>query len=201
MPRPGSRLFPAVPIRSVGGLLPHHLGLRRPLLITRAALPRWPSLAGRAISSCAIWVILLLGLIVRLLLARDPGYGFDLLTFEQWSLDLGQHGPLHFYQGPRFADYLPGYLYFLWGAGLAARWIHFGHETYVWILKAPSIVADLASCYLLYFMLEGEAEAGAAARRAYVRALADGLVHRSAVGTGGQPCSPWRYSSASTLPR
>jgi hypothetical protein len=88
-------------------------------------------------------------LIVRLLLARDPGYGFDLLTFEQWSLDLGQHGPLHFYQGPRFADYLPGYLYFLWGAGLAARWIHFGHDTYVWILKAPSIVADLACCYLL----------------------------------------------------
>ncbi len=91
---------------------------------------------------------------MRLLLARAPGYESDLLTFEQWSLDLGQHGPLHFYEGPGFADYLPGYLYFLWGAGLAARWIHFGHDTYVWILKSPSIIADLASCYLLYFILE-----------------------------------------------
>ncbi len=107
-----------------------------------------------AFSSWAIWAILLLGLVVRLLLARDSGYESDLLAFEQWSLNLGQHGPLHFYEGPGFVDYLPGYLYFLWGAGLAARWIHFGHDTYVWILKSPSIIADLASCYLLYFILE-----------------------------------------------
>ena len=122
-------------------------------------MPQLPSLARRALSFWALWIILLLGLIVRLLLARDPGHEADLLTFEQFSLDLGQHGPLTFYDGHSdismgFADYLPGYLYFLWGAGLAGRWIGFGHDTYVWILKSPSIIADLASCCLLYLILE-----------------------------------------------
>jgi Gpi18-like mannosyltransferase len=97
---------------------------------------------------------LALGLIIRMYLARDPGHEADLRTLEDFSLDLARGGPFNFYEGPNFKDYLPGYLYYLWGIGLAGKWIGFGHDTTFWLLKFPSIFADLASCLLLYVILE-----------------------------------------------
>ncbi len=123
-------------------------------LITPATVQGWTWPSRSTLAPYAIWGILLLGLIIRLLLARDPGHESDLLTFENFSLDLGKDGPLHFYEGPNFKDYLPGYLYYLWAIGLGAKWIGYGHDTYSWLLKFPSIFADLASCLLLYVILD-----------------------------------------------
>lgn len=111
-------------------------------LITRplVAKLRWPT--REELAPYAIWGILALGLIIRMYLARDPGHEADLRTLEDFSSDLANGGPFNFYEGPNFKDYLPGYLYYLWGIGLAGKWIGFGHDTTFWLLKFPSIFAD-----------------------------------------------------------
>jgi len=106
----------------------------------------------------AILVVLAAGLAVRLLLATFPGFGIDVGTFQAWSFQLADRGPWNFYDTDSFTDYSPGYLYLLWAIGELHQIFHFTNGQYEYILKLPSIVADLASAYLLYRVLEGQKE-------------------------------------------
>jgi hypothetical protein len=119
----------------------------------------------------AILVVLAAGLILRLLLATFPGFGIDVGTFAAWSFSLADAGPWSFYDTDSFTDYAPGYLYVLWFIGEIKEFLQdqgiwtMTNKQYEFILKLPSIVADLASAYLLYKLLEGqkqEARVGAA---------------------------------------
>lgn len=93
-------------------------------------------------------------LLIRLLLASLPGFGVDNGTFQAWSQDLAAHQPWNFYKPHQFTDYAPGYMYVLWMIGELDKLMHFNHDQWVYILKIPAIVADLASAYLVYRMLE-----------------------------------------------
>ena len=67
-------------------------------------------------------VLLASALALRLLLAAlVPGYPYDTGTFTAWSNALVENGPANFYTAGFFADYPPGYMYFLWATGLLAR--------------------------------------------------------------------------------
>jgi Gpi18-like mannosyltransferase len=130
----------------------------------------------------AILVVLVAGLAVRLLLATFPGFGIDVGTFQAWSFQLADRGPWNFYDTDSFTDYSPGYLYLLWAIGELHQIFHFTNGQYEYILKLPSIVADLASAYLLYRVLEvrRKASGGSLAR---LSALSSDAVYRPDLGS------------------
>jgi len=101
-------------------------------------------------------VILAVGLVVRLVAAALPGFGIDLGTFQFWSVQLGERGAWNFYSDDFFVDWSPGYLYVLWFLGNLDSLFGFGGDQFWYLLKLPSIAADLASAYLLYRILDGQ---------------------------------------------
>ncbi len=119
-----------------------------------------------SVRASPILLVLALGLLVRLGAAFLPGFGIDLGTFQFWSVRLAEQGPWNFYSDDFFSDWTPGYLYVLWFIGGLDSLFAFSGDLFWYILKLPSIVADLASAYLLYRILEGQKpgiRAGAAA--------------------------------------
>jgi Gpi18-like mannosyltransferase len=96
------------------------------------------------------------GLVLQLALAFLPGFGVDMGTFQSWSRNLADNGPWNFYNETSFTDYAPGYMWVLWLLGEANQLLHFTNDQYEYILKLPSIIANVASAYLLYRLLEGQ---------------------------------------------
>ena len=87
----------------------------------------------------AIGGIILMGVLLRLLVLRSPGFPSDVGTFMAWAERLVQLGPLGFYEPGYFSDYPPGYLYVLWLLGAL-----FDGELLRLAVKAASIPADIA---------------------------------------------------------
>ena len=86
----------------------------------------------------AIAGIIVVGVLVRLLVLRSPGFPSDVATFQAWAERLAQIGPSRFYAPGYFSDYPPGYLYVLWlfGALLDGELLRL-------VVKAASIPADI----------------------------------------------------------
>ena len=109
-----------------------------------------------SVRASPILLVLTLGLLVRLGAAFLPAFGIDLGTFQFWSVRLAEQGPWNFYSGDFFSDWAPGYLYVLWFFGGLDNVFEFSGHEFWYLLKIPSIAADLASAYLLYRILEGQ---------------------------------------------
>ena len=101
-------------------------------------------------------LLLTSGLLLRLGLAFLPGFGVDMGTFMAWSNQLATEHPWNFYNETSFTDYAPGYMYVLWVIGEAHQKFNFTNDQYEYILKMPAIVADIASAYLMYRILDRE---------------------------------------------
>ncbi|MCH7485061.1 MAG: glycosyltransferase family 39 protein, partial [Chloroflexi bacterium] len=100
-----------------------------------------------------IEMLLVAGLLLRLGLAFLPGFGVDMGTFQAWANSLANDGPWNFYNETSFTDYAPGYMYVLWFIGEANQVFGFSQDQYEYILKIPSIIADIASAFLIYRIL------------------------------------------------
>jgi predicted membrane-bound dolichyl-phosphate-mannose-protein mannosyltransferase len=83
--------------------------------------------------------VIALGLLLRLVVLRSPGFPSDVGTFQAWAERLAEIGPGRFYEPGYFSDYPPGYLYVLWlfGALLDGEFLRLA-------VKAASIPADIA---------------------------------------------------------
>lgn len=101
-------------------------------------------------------ILLAVGLVIRLALALLPGFGIDVGTFQAWAYDLANTGPNDFYRPGLFADYAPGYLYVLYFLGELNKQFTFTPDQYSFVIKLPSIAADLASAYLIYRLLDDQ---------------------------------------------
>ena len=116
-------------------------------------------------------VLLALGLVLRLIIAYvllpGSGFGVDLGSFSAWAIELAQSGPWGLYDRAIFVDYTPGYLYVLWGLGIASEATGIAIGT---LLKLPAIAADLALALAVFALA---AELGASRRNAL---LATGVV-------------------------
>lgn len=123
--------------------------------VTPAAAPV-PALAFSIRIPSWLLVVSLFGvaLVLRLLLATIPGFDVDMGTFRAWSQDLANNDPWNFYQADKFTDYAPGYMYILWLIGEINKVLNFTPDQYEYVLKVPSVFADLASAYLVYRMLD-----------------------------------------------
>jgi Gpi18-like mannosyltransferase len=97
------------------------------------------------------WIIVA-ALVIRVAVIGSTGFYPDQQAFEQWALTLATHGPLAIYapeMQPR-VDYPPGYLYVLWGAGLAHLATGGGELGFRVAIKAIPILADLVLIVLVY---------------------------------------------------
>jgi Gpi18-like mannosyltransferase len=102
-----------------------------------------------------VLVPLVLGaIILRLALASIHGFGIDIGTFRAWSFDLAHEGPWNFYQDGKFTDYAPGYMYVLLLIGKMQQLFNLNDSQFEYVLKIPSIVADIGSALLIYRMLD-----------------------------------------------
>jgi len=100
----------------------------------------------------AVLVVLVLGLLLRLLLARLlPGSGFevDLNAFRFWASNLASEGLGGFYGRDFFHDYTPGYLYVLWLVGMVGNAVGGVGD----LIKIPPILSDLAIGWLAWSMV------------------------------------------------
>src|SRR6266542_973418 len=69
-------------------------------------------------ANVAIAVIVVIGVVLRLLATRAPGFPQDVGTFMAWAEKLAAVGPGRFYEPGYFSDYPPAFLYVLWILGL-----------------------------------------------------------------------------------
>ncbi len=132
-----------------------------------------PSRTGFLDAATGIFVLLALGLALRLIIAYlipGSGFGVDLASFQFWASELARNGIPGFYARAAdpvtgfFADYTPGYLYVLWLVGGVANL--FGGEVGD-LIKLPPILADLALGYLVWSMVK---ELGGSERSARIGA-------------------------------
>jgi len=104
--------------------------------------------------------------VLRLLLANLTAFPSDIGYFKSWAHIIADVGPQDFYGTPGLHDYAPGYMWTLWLFGELDRVLHFSTGQFDYLLKLPSILADLGSAIVLYLILAGRTVArpyGAAA--------------------------------------
>jgi len=102
-------------------------------------------------------VMLAVGLLVRLAFMPMLGHATDIGTFEAWMTDLARHGTRAFYIDTNFVDYPPGYMLVLWLFGQVYNAIvavngAVSGTTFMLLIKAPAVVADLGIAYLTYLI-------------------------------------------------
>lgn len=95
-----------------------------------------------------ILLVLFFALVLRLAFSFFGTLHLDQGTFIAWSNILLKDGPRNFYNS--WSDYLPGYLYFLWGLG---RINLFGFLPQDLLYKLPANIADLLTGFLIYKIL------------------------------------------------
>ena len=109
-----------------------------------------------------------LGLVLRLIVAPSTGLQFDLDYFRTWTVRLTVLGPSHFYDSGFPAD-PPGYPLVLLGLSKINSLLGGGVPP-TWLLKMPSIVADLGIAWIAgVFAVRLEGNGG---RTGEIRAIA-----------------------------
>lgn len=96
-----------------------------------------------------IILVLLFALVLRIALSFFGTLGLDHGTFVAWSNILAKDGFRNFYNS--WSDYLPGYLYFLWGLGKVNSLRIFSD---VLLYKLPANLADLTTGFLIYKIIK-----------------------------------------------
>jgi len=101
----------------------------------------------------ALYGMLALAFLVRLVFINADGFRNDVSTFESWSLTLSEHPIRQFFANAGFADYPPGYFFVLWIVGHAYKLFVHSDPTYGMLkvfVKMPGIVMDVVDSWLIY---------------------------------------------------
>jgi dolichyl-phosphate-mannose--protein O-mannosyl transferase len=106
-----------------------------------------------------LWVLLGIGLVIRLLLIGSTGFHNDVSAFQSWTLTLRDNPPWAFYAKAGFADYPPGYFVVLWVlAKIYALLPGLGGEAANgWpvlraLVKLPAIAMDLVDAGVVFLI-------------------------------------------------
>ncbi|MBI2405887.1 phospholipid carrier-dependent glycosyltransferase, partial [Candidatus Microgenomates bacterium] len=94
-----------------------------------------------------IILLLLTSFLLRLFLTPFGTLELDFNSFVGWSQRLVEVGPAQFYEA--WSDYLPGYLYVLWGLGVLGNILPSLPQLLLY--KLPAILADVATGALIFF--------------------------------------------------
>ena len=119
----------------------------------RQDVPAAAGASGDSSTTLALAGMLLLAFVVRLFFVNADGFRNDVVTFEAWALTLSQHPLRDFFAKAGFADYPPGYFFFLWAVGNAYKTFVHSDPGYailkVWV-KLPAILMDLVDTALIF---------------------------------------------------
>jgi len=116
--------------------------------------PSRAPLSGREVQ--AVWIILIVGLLVRAVFMPMHGHETDIGTFESWMLSVIKYGIHDFYARAGFVDYPPGYMLVLAFFGAIYQFLsHFNLPVDLLRLtvKAPAVLADLGIAYLSFLIV------------------------------------------------
>jgi Gpi18-like mannosyltransferase len=103
--------------------------------------------------------LLAAGTAFQMLLATQRGHESDLVQFQRWAFDLAHLHPWNALDGPELRmDHLPGYLYFLWAVGEMYEVLHFTQAEYIYLLKMPAVIGNIAGAFVLYLLLDERPE-------------------------------------------
>jgi dolichyl-phosphate-mannose-protein mannosyltransferase len=94
------------------------------------------------------------GLLIRLILALQPGFKIDVDDWFYWALRLNETGFAKFYSPDIFTDYLPGYLYILSFLAFLKETFNLSDFAFYYILKLPAIISEIGLGILIYFSLK-----------------------------------------------
>lgn len=97
-----------------------------------------------------VYYLILAGLLIRLIFAGFPGFHIDTDTFFAWGIRVVEVGFPRFYSPDVWTNYTPGMIYVLYFLGLLKNIFLLGGEQFSYLLKIPSILADLALSYFVY---------------------------------------------------
>lgn len=100
-------------------------------------------------------VLLFLAIVVlRLYLLSQPSLAIDMNSWKAWTSRLLELGLSKFYSPDYFSDYLPGYLYILFGLGSIFNVLFHGVPInslqFEFLLKLFTTLFDIGSAYLIY---------------------------------------------------
>jgi len=78
----------------------------------------------------------------------------DTSTFSAWFKTAAEHGPRVFYEATSFSDYPPFNVYIFWFFGSLAKSLSlFGTRSFIYLLKLPPNIFDVATSALIYVFL------------------------------------------------
>lgn len=108
-----------------------------------------------------LFIILVFGgLVIRLLLAPDPGFVQDMDGYVKWADAISEKGFEGLYDrgwADVRVDYPPTYFFLLFLIGKLKATIFpffgWGLREYVMLLKSPAIISDVLACILLYYFV------------------------------------------------
>lgn len=106
------------------------------------------------------WGVLVLGFLARLYLSQFFTYSGDFEIWKQWASGLEEKGLAEFYE-TQWSDYLPGYLYVLWGLQKLSYAAPYIPEEI--LFKLPANIADVLIVMVIYAALRRIAGRGKAA--------------------------------------
>lgn len=93
--------------------------------------------------------LLAIGLLLRIALSFViDGYSGDISLFKSWATSVS-NGLSSFYTSSKMVDYPPLYMYILFVVGKLAK-ISVLSNYYILLLKLPSIIADVATAFIIY---------------------------------------------------
>lgn len=109
-----------------------------------------------------LWILLFIGLVLRLILIPQPGFEADMAYWKFWGLAAADKGIIWLAQNTNY-NYPAGFAYLLWLIGKLYRllgnpenYLQFWSSTnYLFLLlaKLPSIIADLGVAYILFRLI------------------------------------------------
>lgn len=100
-----------------------------------------------------LYYLLLSGFLIRLIFATFPGFRVDTDTFFAWGVRVVEVGFSNFYSPDVWTNYTPGMIYVFYFLGLLKNGFSLNPEQFYYLLKIPSIVADLVLSYFVYEQL------------------------------------------------
>lgn len=100
--------------------------------------------------SFILFILILLGLVIRFLLSPLPGFKIDVDDWFAWAVRLSNFDFAHFYSKDVFTDYTPGYLYILSVLGFLKNVLMLENNFFYIILKLPAILSDLIIGIFVY---------------------------------------------------
>lgn len=94
--------------------------------------------------------LLLIGLILRLILANLEGFKIDVNAWFAWALRINDVGFANFYSSQIWTNYTPGYLYVLGLLGFIKNFFNLDSSFFYLLLKIPSILSELILGAFIY---------------------------------------------------